>query len=231
MSGPAPGGTSLAFIDTETTGLDPDRHDIWEIGLIVRSHRVPDRDGEWHWQLQPDLAKADPSGLRVGRFYERIHSDISIVHWRGKQLSAPPEYDDKVMRANSPSDIAHRLANLLDGAHMVGAVPSFDAAFLTRFLRQHGQCPTWHYHLIDVEALAAGWVAGTVAEAQAARQARGDDRPVGGSADPHPPWDTDALSEAVGAVLEPADRHTALGDARWAMAVYDAVMGTGGGEP
>jgi hypothetical protein len=40
-----------------------------------------------------------------------------------------------------------------------------------------------------------------------------------------PPWDSDQLMEAIG-VPVPSDeqRHTALGDAQWAMATYDAVM-------
>jgi hypothetical protein len=42
------------------------------------------------------------------------------------------------------------------------------------------------------------------------------------------PWSPEALSEAVGVpVVAAEDRHTALGDARWARDMYDAVMGTG----
>ena len=40
-----------------------------------------------------------------------------------------------------------------------------------------------------------------------------------------PPWDSDALSRAVGVNPDDFDRHTALGDARWAKAMYEAVMG------
>jgi hypothetical protein len=72
-------------------------------------------------------------------------------------------------------------------------------------------CPSWHYHLIDVEALAVGYLAGR------------------GSADLfHPsalPWKSDDLSAALGITVRDEDRHTALGDAKWARAIYDAVMG------
>lgn len=27
--------TQLAFVDTETLGLDPDRHEVWEIAVII----------------------------------------------------------------------------------------------------------------------------------------------------------------------------------------------------
>lgn len=40
-----------------------------------------------------------------------------------------------------------------------------------------------------------------------------------------PPWKSDALSRAVGVDPEQFDRHTALGDAYWAKAIYEAVMG------
>lgn len=85
----------LAFVDTETTGLDPDRHEIWEVALIVREEVEPEpreiieRDGpeivgrtlesqprrmidtEYVWQLPVDLARADLIALNIGRFHER----------------------------------------------------------------------------------------------------------------------------------------------------------------
>jgi DNA polymerase III epsilon subunit-like protein len=142
--------TKLTFVDLETTGLDPSRHEAWEIGLIVRED-ASTTDTEYLWRIKPDLTKADPTGLRIGRFYERTAG----LH---PALSRKP--GDKWA---DPAKTAEELARLLDGAHMVGAVPSFDAAFLERFLRRYGQAPTWHYHLVDVEALAAGYLAGSVA--------------------------------------------------------------------
>jgi hypothetical protein len=119
-------------------------------------------------------------------------------------------------------DCAQSLMRLTAGAHLVGAVPSFDAAFLSRLLRANGCCPAWHYHLVDVEALAAGYIAG-----------RADNVEVGPPSVPaeegvdlcRPPWYSNDLSRAVGVDPDRYDRHTALGDARWAMAIYDAVMG------
>ncbi len=197
--------TTLVFLDTETTGLDPDRHELWEIGCIVAGHRVGDYNGEWWWQLQPNLATADPTGLRIGRYYEREQL------WRATPapavVLASPQWNQEKRSQPYPSeraslgDIAQRLARILDGAHLVGAVPSFDAAFLAPFLRRHGQAPCWYYHLVDVEALAAGHVGA------------------------EPSWDSQELSRAVGVDPDEIQHHTALGDARWAEAIYDAVMG------
>jgi hypothetical protein len=40
-----------------------------------------------------------------------------------------------------------------------------------------------------------------------------------------PPWDSEVLSRAVGVDPNAYERHTALGDARWARDIYDAVTG------
>jgi len=208
---------TLVFLDTETTGLDPDRHEIWEIGCIVSGHRDADSNGEWLWQLKPNLAMADPTGLRIGRFYEREQL------WRGGGAAiilASPWWNEKKRsvpypsESAQPAEVAGRLANLLDGAHMVGAVPSFDAAFLERFLRRHGQCPTWHYHLVDVEAMAAGYLHGRY----------GDKLEDGELEAVQLPWNSNNLSRAVGVDPDRFDRHTALGDAHWAKAIYEAVL-------
>lgn len=203
----------LAFVDLETTGLDPDRHEIWEIGLILR---LDGADMEYAWQLPVDLSRADPMGLRVGRFYERRRkiggmAPVASLH----RVKYPT--DEQFAKAGPlpVSDTAETIANLLDGCHLVGAVPSFDAAFLGPWLRSHGQAATWHYHLVDVEALAAGWLAA------------GHDLAFGPPVRDkcQPPWNSNELSAAVGVDPEQFDRHTALGDARWARAIYDAVMG------
>lgn len=168
---------TVAFLDTETTGLDPDRHEVWEIGLIVGSQEIT-------WAIRPQhLDRADPNALRLIHFYER--TEAPGWEWASSYLG---------------SYVAERLAYLTAGKHLAGNVPSFDAAFLERFLRAHGRSPAWHYQLVDVEAIAAG-VLGL-----------------------DPPWDSEDLSSRLG--VDPAlyERHTALGDARWARDVYGAAM-------
>lgn len=167
--------SKVVFIDLETTGLDPAQHEIWEVGLIV--------DGqECEWQLPVNLAKADPGALRVNRYYER--------NVGRRELADQP----------SAGAVAAEVARLSAGRHLVGAVPSFDAAFLAPFLRSHGQCHAWHYHLVDVEALIAGKIGMP------------------------PPWNSNELSQKVGVDPAQFDRHTALGDARWARALFQVVF-------
>jgi DNA polymerase III epsilon subunit-like protein len=179
----------VVFVDTETTGLDPDRHEIWEVALIV--------DGrEYVWQLPVDLGRADARALEVGRYHERTDPRT----W------------------TPPSAVAEFFARLTRGRHLVGAVVSFDEERLRRLLRAHGACPEWHYHLIDVEALAVGYLHGY-------EHGRDDSLPV----EIGLPWDSEALSREVGVNPDLFDRHTALGDARWAKAIYEAVIGVGDG--
>lgn len=61
----------LAFVDCETTGLDPDRHEVWEVALILRADA-----GETSqvWQLPVDLGRAEAKALEVGRFYEHYRT-------------------------------------------------------------------------------------------------------------------------------------------------------------
>ncbi len=187
---------SLAFVDTETTGLDPDLHQIWEAAVIV--------DGqEYEWQLPVDLGRADAVALRIGHFHERYLFDVD-------------EGGRHVERQAVPLDVfAAEFALLTRGRHMVGAVPSFDDERLRKLLRANGACPEWHYHLIDVEALAVGYLNG--------RWWSDGNR---GGVEMALPWRSDDLSRECG--VEPPndeDRHTALGDARWAKRLYEAICG------
>jgi DNA polymerase III epsilon subunit-like protein len=188
----------VCFVDTETTGLDPDRHEIWEVGLIL-----PD-GAEHRWFLPVDLGRADARALAIGRFHDRYPKP---------SYGPRPHIVDGVTDLD---DFAYEFAELTRGRHLVGAVVSFDAERLSKLLRANGACPEWHYHLIDVEALAVGYLAGT-------RGTTDDDTSVENLVTP--PWKSDQLTEALGIHVPEAEKHTALGDARWAKAIYEAVMG------
>ena len=205
----------IVFIDTETTGVHPGRK-VWEVAMIRRD---ASGDTETEFFVEVDLSDADPFGLNVGRFYER--------HPLGRYLSgrAPERYPDPFNSemideeiALPLDDAAAQIARVTHGAHLVGAVPNFDADTLAPLLREHRLIPAWHYHLIDVEALAVGWLEGQAAAARAEI----DNSITSGMA---LPWNSEDLSRAVGVDPERFDRHTALGDAKWARAIYDAVTG------
>ena len=203
--------TRLCFIDTETTSLRPDRR-AWEVGLIVREPGVADVEHQWFvHDSDLDLGNADVMSLRIGRFYDRhpqYAADRTPIH--GVNI-----YSERVALTE--------IDQLTRGAHLVGAVVSFDADVLGQRMRANGICPSWHYHLIDVEALAVGCLAGRGwpldhwgdPEGETARMF--DPRAL--------PWKSDDLSAALGVTVSEEDRHTALGDAKWCRDIFDAVMG------
>ena len=176
--------SDIVFVDTETTGLDPDKHEIWEVALIV--HEGPMLGWREHvHQLEVDLGRADPFALKIGHFHERRSHELTPL-----------------------DTFAKSFAYYTRGKHLCGNVISFDEERLRKLLRANGACPEWHYHLIDVEALAVGYLA-----------ARGQKVSL--------PWDSENLSRALG--IEPdTSRHEALYDAQWAKQMYDAITA---GEP
>lgn len=196
----------IAFVDTETTSLDPERRRPWEIAVIRR-----DTSGiETTLTIvveDVDLSDADAKALDIGRFYDR-HPGYGPLPVANRNLPDGRLY----LREEQAARLVEQFTR---GAHLVGAMPHFDTATLERMFRRHRLAPSWHYHLIDVEALALGYLAGTGSTVR-------------------PPWRSDDLKVPLAAAVpeehragitgSDETRHTAVGDARWAMAVYDAVM-------
>lgn len=193
----------IVALDTETTGLDPDAEDVFEIAVVELA-----TGAEHVWRVPPRGSVVDqmhPKAAEVNRYHERT----SDPDWAWDRID----------------DTAVDVARTLEGAHIVGAVPDFDTRHLTSFFRQVGyRCPRWHYHLIDIEAMAVGFLYG---------HARGwtEGNSDGLTEEPSPlladlPWRSDDLSRACG-VEPPSDdeRHTALGDARWVARWYRALTG------
>lgn len=176
--------TALVFLDTETLGLGID-DPIWEIAAIRR-----ELDGS----------------------EERFH--VHVAHRNGLLLSPPDgfpaqfrtDFDARYDRLDGVPTLTHTalrplLRNLFrDRPHVVGAVPNFDTE---RIAYQFG-VSGWHYHLIDVENLAVGYLAA-----------------VGSF--PPPPWNSDDLSRAVGVDPDRFRRHEAMADVEWARAIYDRI--------
>lgn len=195
---------ALAFVDTETTGLDPFLHEAWEIAIILR---VEGADTEHTFRVEPDLTNANSRALEINRYQERTSAD----DWKW----------------DNPQTAAVRIHHLLDGAVMVGSNPAFDAAMITRLFGMHHPNwqanPTpWHYRQIDIATLAAGALYGRAAELTRrdfdADWYRKVTNALGW------PWKSYDASEHVGVERPKGDyAHTALGDARWARDVYDAV--------
>lgn len=187
----------LVFLDTETTSLQPDRR-VWEAAFIRRDHTGT--DAILLQVVDIDLTDADPNALRIGGFYDR-HVDYAPA-----SSTSPQQHPLRLTEA----DAARFVESITRGATLVGVGPAFDAECLATMLRRHRRTPSWHYSLVDVKAMAAGWLAAS----------------HDGTVDLGHPWSSDGLSQLC--VVTPpteVDRHTAMGDARWAMRLYDRLVG------
>jgi hypothetical protein len=179
------------FLDTETTSLRHDRR-VWDIGLITRDEDGKDVESQWFIDIDDlDLGNADLMSLKIGKFYER-HPQA--------RTGVEPLWSD----THSEMDVMTKVETITRGATIVGAVPWFDTDVLGQRMRANEQCPSWHYHLVDVETLAAG----------AFRLP--------------PPWNFDKVLAAYSLTYDEADRHTALGDARLVRDLYDKVLAAKG---
>jgi len=123
----------IAFVDCETTGLDPTRHEILEIGVIRVEGRTLETLGMFDLRVQPArIDEADPQALRVNG-------------WNAE------EWKDAV-----PLDVALvRTGPLLEGALLAGHNVSFDRAFLDAAWRSTGlPRPEMDHHVLDTATLA-----------------------------------------------------------------------------
>lgn len=196
----------IVFLDTETTGVHPER-EIWEIAMVKRSS---EGYKEITIQVVPvDLSKADPFALRINHFYDRY---VGLDN-----LNAPS--GTTIMQ---PWEAAETVESWTRGAHIIGAVPNFDTESFDKLLRQSKLLPAWHYHLIDVETLTVGYLKGQDAERRESGLAS-----IVSQFNFSLSWKSEDLSRAIG-VEPPTDeeRHTAMGDVQWAIKTFDKVMGS-----
>ena len=206
---PAP--RDVVAIDTETVSLHP-AAEVWEFGAVRRN-----ADGTHTTKTimlaNPNLRHADPQALRVGRFYERHPQAISR---RPAPLSA---HLSPHSIPRSRLDFAREIARFTHDAVLLVNNPTFDVPRLELLLRGQGILPGWYYRPVDVVALAAGALLGGAIDDDDLLAELAEEGPVSS-------WGSAFVSERLGVRLPSEDeRHTALGDARWVLRLYDAAIG------
>ena len=136
---------NIAFVDCETTHLDAEIGEAWEVAVILREqdgNRFTDT--EYCWQFAVDRAAADSEALRIGRFRERYLVDPSWgAAWTGPGPVIPC----------SRADAVNAIVALLRGTMLVGSNPGFDERHLRKLLGPGSA--QWHYRPYDIVQLAA----------------------------------------------------------------------------
>lgn len=103
---------NIAYIDTETTGLDPKENELIELFIVYYTEDGTRKEKGYKFKF--DEKKADQKALRINRFYERKSE------WIGSETF--PYYSEEIY-------------NILKGKDIVGHNISFDARFLEESFR------------------------------------------------------------------------------------------------
>jgi DNA polymerase III alpha subunit (gram-positive type) len=130
---------NLAFIDTETTGLNPDVHEVIEFACIIA--RQIDRPGrgplleiveEFEMKIKPEhIERAEEQALRINGYNE-------------------DEWIFAIDQKNAWEHIAKKVA----GCNMVSHNITFDHGFVSKSFERYAVENTFHFHKIDTISMA-----------------------------------------------------------------------------
>ncbi|MDQ5971810.1 MAG: polymerase subunit epsilon [Patescibacteria group bacterium] len=128
----------LAFIDTETTGFDPDTHELIEIGIILvdqdwtKGKPVFTVIEEFEIKIKPvHIETADPISLKINKYNAEDWGNAYALKEAMKILNT--KIKDSIM-------VAHNMY--------------FDATFIDRAYKQTGVKNEMHYLRIDTITMA-----------------------------------------------------------------------------
>ncbi|GAA1790397.1 hypothetical protein GCM10009795_040110 [Nocardioides hankookensis] len=93
----------LAFLDTETTGLDRVRHQVWEVAYAIDDGPIVTL------QLPHDLDHADPAALEINGYADRVGT--VTLGWRQQLLA---DLDDVILVGSNPGFDQAMLSKALD---------------------------------------------------------------------------------------------------------------------
>lgn len=126
----------LAFVDIETTGLDHERGEIIELGVVLTELRDGALvvTGELDLKIAPKhIETAEPQALRINGYNE--------ADW---------------IFAVSIEDALKAFVDKTEGAVFVAHNVTFDHGFISANLKRYGIEDKMHYHKLDTLAMAFG---------------------------------------------------------------------------
>lgn len=133
---------ALLWIDTETTGLDPEHDQLLEIALRCTDPHAETTHGACHRIIRPhhlDLTAMDPTVFTM-------HTDSGLLH---EIINADPQANGPEAARNAIEEYIESLAGRF---HLIpaGTNPDFDLAFLHRLGTDLHQLD---YHKLDLTTL------------------------------------------------------------------------------
>lgn len=147
----------------------------------------------------------------------RIDFGWKMQHWEAFVQHDPHDMDpnlpqafrDDYLARYAPTQavptsyVSERIGRMAEGGAIVcGSNPDFD---MTRIAAMNpAEKMPWHYHPMDIPTLVHGYL-------------------LGKGISPAPPWKSDLLSQMVGVSPKDFDRHSAMGDVMWTLAMWKAV--------
>jgi DNA polymerase III epsilon subunit-like protein len=124
---------ALLFVDLETTGLDPDVHEIIEAAWRLTSSDGKTTLHETSVRVLPEhIESASPEALIVNGYQPEL--------WTPDQCLAQQQFADVFARASADVTLAGH------GLH-------FDESFIRPCLKRFGLRPAWHYQSVDTQKM------------------------------------------------------------------------------
>lgn len=122
---------NLAFIDMEMTGLNPEMHEIIELGAVITTPELKMIE-EFDLKIKPErLSDADPVSLKVSNY-------------------SPAEWGGAVTLREAMETLNQKAKDCI----MVGHNVAFDAMFLETAYARLGLQNSMHYHKLDTVSIA-----------------------------------------------------------------------------
>jgi DNA polymerase III epsilon subunit-like protein len=147
-----PAEFAFAFLDCEFGGLDPERHDLTEVGIILTDYRLVEL-GERQWRVRARPERVSDEAARIFGYDEAVWSKAPGVR--------------QVMR--EITDFMPKNKAIVPAGQNV----RMDVMFLERAFRHCGMPYPFDYHVIDLASLFYAWslVEGRVLPSLSLRQA------------------------------------------------------------
>lgn len=122
----------LAVVDLETTGLDPQRHEIIEVGLILYSQKKDKILKRWCKKVKPlNIRTASKYALEINGYNKNPH-----------------------LYTNDIKDTLEKLNKATKRCILVGQNISFDISFIKRYMSKYNIKPLFSGRYVELMGLA-----------------------------------------------------------------------------